>query len=228
MASSLGSSPLARGLQRARMDARQGEGIIPARAGFTTPRRPGAWPRADHPRSRGVYRVAQRRSDAATGSSPLARGLQKEPGTARVEIRIIPARAGFTLPARARSLVALDHPRSRGVYSFKVRITTEWPGSSPLARGLRGRLVLEAAGAEDHPRSRGVYLDGEQVGVGDAGIIPARAGFTPTTVCAGRDTWDHPRSRGVYSDRPRMCFLNLGSSPLARGLPTRNRGRYQR
>ena len=50
-----GSSPLARGLQLLCGVADFFDGIIPARAGFTTTRRGlGSWIR-DHPRSRGVY-----------------------------------------------------------------------------------------------------------------------------------------------------------------------------
>ena len=91
-----GSSPLARGLPRARVDRVQRGGIIPARAGFTAGTRSrdgGEW---DHPRSRGVYLPAWACEALAQGSSPLARGLQDPvlpPPTGR---RIIPARAGFT------------------------------------------------------------------------------------------------------------------------------------
>ena len=51
-----GSSPLARGLLPPPLAARLVCGIIPARAGFTRRRSPRAGRRADHPRSRGVYR----------------------------------------------------------------------------------------------------------------------------------------------------------------------------
>ena len=51
----------------------------------------------------------------------------------------------------------MDHPRSRGVYECVVRAGPALTGSSPLARGLQGVLLLRV----------------EQVG-----IIPARAGFT--------------------------------------------------
>ena len=73
-------------------------------------------------------------------------------------------------------------------------------GSSPLARGLRGRASL--------PR-------------GLIGIIPARAGFTmgPRTACT--PTPDHPRSRGVYFSSGMWSMCQTGSSPLARGLRTR-------
>ena len=72
-----GSSPLARGLRDPRRRDRAGEGIIPARAGFT--RSPvsarGCW--GDHPRSRGVYTEGGDVSRAKMGSSPLARGLRQ-------------------------------------------------------------------------------------------------------------------------------------------------------
>ena len=49
-------------------------------------------------------------------------------------------------------------------------------------------------------------------------IIPARAGFTPTTTRPTLTQRDHPRSRGVYSVFYFDTLLELGSSPLARGL----------
>ena len=70
-------------------------------------------------------------------------------------------------------------------------------GSSPLARGLRGR---ENSGGR---RER---------------IIPARAGFTPVGRYAGPAGPDHPRSRGVYSRPSGGAVRPRGSSPLARGL----------
>ena len=51
----------------------------------------------------------------------------------------------------------MDHPRSRGVYTFMIPSMVMHSGSSPLARGL-----LEC-------------LDGLEA---LCGIIPARAGFT--------------------------------------------------
>ena len=72
-------------------------------------------------------------------------------------------------------------------------------GSSPLARGL------PRACEPSDPRRR---------------IIPARAGFTTGLRAIGPTTSDHPRSRGVY--RRCSCFARggVGSSPLARGLPS--------
>ena len=91
-----GSSPLARGLLRLVLDARQPRRIIPARAGFTSRPTPLWKPCVDHPRSRGVYPLPYRPALGRPGSSPLARGLPASvPACARPP-GIIPARAGFT------------------------------------------------------------------------------------------------------------------------------------
>ena len=151
----------------------------------------------DHPRSRGVYTRSPGAPRRWRGSSPLARGLL---GCALLEggvVRIIPARAGFTLVHLGGPGAVRDHPRSRGVYACFQETVAVRPGSSPLARGLQagaGRL-------DHHPR-----------------IIPARAGFTQSRDHHPRPTQDHPRSRGVY-DHPILRRITIdGSSPLARGL----------
>ena len=73
-------------------------------------------------------------------------------------------------------------------------------GSSPLARGL-----LLRAGPD-------LLLNR---------IIPARAGFTFLYFLSIAYPMDHPRSRGVYVTRSAMERGRIGSSPLARGLPSR-------
>ena len=172
-------------------------GIIPARAGFTSNPRTARPDAPDHPRSRGVYRVARRPGRAHLGSSPLARGLRRGRPQLGVHAGIIPARAGFTFASSMRTRSGGDHPRSRGVYNVLYRGRVIGAGSSPLARGLR-------PGRRRHR--------------GGVRIIPARAGFTPArpgrTWCAG----DHPRSRGVYGFVFCSYVCSTGSSPLARGL----------
>ena len=91
-----------------------------------------------------------------------------------------------------------DHPRSRGVYPRLVTQPRNRRGSSPLARGLLGGPGEHGAGA---------------------GIIPARAGFTPQSSQSQPPPTDHPRSRGVYAVVGDLKGNNIGSSPLARGLP---------
>ena len=77
------------------------------------------------------------------------------------EVRIIPARAGFTLITALKQRISGDHPRSRGVYCADLlRICAE-KGSSPLARGLHGVAIGDGS---------------------ESRIIPARAGFTGARV----------------------------------------------
>ena len=213
-----GSSPLARGLrdEKRRVDLRQG--IIPARAGFTSSLMMVSLPSRDHPRSRGVYCGRSGGIELVLGSSPLARGLLRKKD----------------FPFKT----VVDHPRSRGVYSRIEMPLIFTLGSSPLARGLRvrgrreqtpWRIIPARAGFTwaglrsgrrhgDHPRSRGVYSSHSLASAGvlgssplarglpfvrssvsaASGIIPARAGFTSLSVRTNRVPPDHPRSRGVY------------------------------
>ena len=132
------------------------------------------------------------------GSSPLARGLPVVFAVDTNERRIIPARAGFTARFAFSSTRLKDHPRSRGVYGIRSLSHYILTGSSPLARGLRMRIVVHVANFR---------------------IIPARAGFTSFLRQSGGSRPDHPRSRGVYSFMNGDVVMCAGSSPLARGLP---------
>ena len=79
--------------------------------------------------------------------------------------------------------------------------------TSPLARGLRWRSPRWGR----PPR-----------------IIPARAGFTTSSAQTARYDRDHPRSRGVYTSTSVVSSGITGSSPLARGLRSRERCRGAR
>ena len=137
---------------------------------------------------------------APAGSSPLARGLPR-PTTLTPSVSwIIPARAGFTCLRYLRCIGGWDHPRSRGVYSRRASPSKSRPGSSPLARGLRGTRVVKP----------NLWR-----------IIPARAGFTMSLGSSTAPTADHPRSRGVYARCAISAASMRGSAPLARGLPDR-------
>ena len=198
-----GSSPLARGLPFEAAFAKADTRIIPARAGFTYVG--GEWANVgqDHPRSRGVYSSPASPGTPHPGSSPLARGLHRGPRGRADLVRIIPARAGFTGLAHVGGARGPDHPRSRGVYYEIGSLGMSHSGSSPLARGLRGRPVRR---------------------VRAAGIIPARAGFTAPSTASTSPLSDHPRSRGVYTVWADDPDADRGSSPLARGLPAAGRG----
>ena len=193
-----GSSPLARGLRVGLGLGVARGGIIPARAGFTRRSHHRMVGGGDHPRSRGVYARAGPAARSTWGSSPLARGLHRNDLVWPDDLRIIPARAGFTVRRAGSAVPTGDHPRSRGVYVWAFLRAVHAAGSSPLARGL--------------PR------DAQQRQIA-TGIIPARAGFTQLPGGDEHGGRDHPRSRGVY----RTCACSRrargGSSPLARGLP---------
>ena len=137
---------------------------------------------------------------AYVGSSPLARGLPFDCDANAREVRIIPARAGFTRCRPRLIRGTRDHPRSRGVYQGLPEPEDHRPGSSPLARGLQLRRDTQRLGQR---------------------IIPARAGFTGLCRFVRGHGPDHPRSRGVYGLTADDSTRLAGSSPLARGLPAR-------
>ena len=112
-----GSSPLARGLPDRQGLRTNIVRIIPARAGFTSPRRGHRPRREDHPRSRGVYESLPALVSFGSGSSPLARGLRVSRRMRMGRAGIIPARAGFTSRTGPVDRPGGDHPRSRGVYA---------------------------------------------------------------------------------------------------------------
>ena len=60
--------------------------------------------------------MARARLTETEGSSPLARGLPARRPPRVLAVRIIPARAGFTLCSSMYYVAVPDHPRSRGVY----------------------------------------------------------------------------------------------------------------
>ena len=197
--------------------------------------------RRDHPRSRGVYRGVTAEEQRRYGSSPLARGLPRRHRRRTEALRIIPARAGFTGAGRSPRGRRRDHPRSRGVYAPTSPAQCASHGSSPLARGLRGRACTRrrphriiparagftrspprcAAGRPDHPRSRGVYADGQTPSPEKVGSSPLARGLPSWHVGLRACRGDHPRSRGVYAHGSVSEVVDAGSSPLARGLPRR-------
>ena len=233
-----GSSPLARGLRERPWEPRGRPRIIPARAGFTRARRRGSCRRRDHPRSRGVYATGSSKPGGSAGSSPLARGLRGGGAGAVPDLRIIPARAGFTQGTGRDSGAGEDHPRSRGVYRYRTHAYKEAYGSSPLARGLpttdtpslgeRGIIPARAGftcntqtmSLPPHgssPLARGLPSMAGVLRMGRR-IIPARAGVTAQLVGTFFSSRDHPRSRGVYACR--ILGVCVGDHPRSRGVYT--------
>ena len=175
--------------------------------------------RRDHPRSRGVYRLPDRYKYLTKGSSPLARGLQRGENTRHAQVRIIPARAGFTRSTRGRRRSSRDHPRSRGVYWSGPFSVGRGLGSSPLARGLRRVVPAFSPIPSDHPRSRGVYLLFSIHTYFLSGSSPLARGLPPPTYYATRTTRIIPARAGFTRQAVSTPPSASGSSPLARGLP---------
>ena len=93
---SSGSSPLARGTPLLLHQSQLFHRFIPARAGNTCLHESGCVCAPVHPRSRGEHRYSSRQRPVLVGSSPLARGTQREVGACVIGGRFIPARAGNT------------------------------------------------------------------------------------------------------------------------------------
>ena len=152
-----GSSPLARGLPTNPKGDTMYERIIPARAGFTPRGRPPRRGPGDHPRSRGVYPCQRSGRGSRGGSSPLARGLPRAIRAAARTLRIIPARAGFTVQRELPiELIRGSSPLARGLRSVLPRVRHE-PGIIPARAGFTCDWPCWPATGPDHPRSRGVY-----------------------------------------------------------------------
>ena len=171
-------------------------GLIPARAGTTIFRPSAILGSRAHPRSRGDHVDNLPLIVVMPGSSPLARGPHGVSFPAPKGAGLIPARAGTTSWWPRRSLRRRAHPRSRGDHTTKKRTPQRNAGSSPLARGPRGRAKPAA-----HP----------------PGLIPARAGTTSRYTRLRTSSRAHPRSRGDHHSMNYLHSLIWGSSPLARG-----------
>ena len=200
-----GSSPLSRGIPYSIYESIGIAGIIPALAG-NTGSSGHAWAvTADHPRSRGEYRVPDHDGDPAAGSSPLSRGIRSRAAAVSRSLGIIPALAGNTCFPVATSVMVADHPRSRGEYPIEEAKIHSFCGSSPLSRGIR---PVPWAKAPSHR------------------IIPALAGNTPARRSPACRERDHPRSRGEYGPHRIGNLSVTGSSPLSRGIRRRPSRRY--
>ena len=151
------------------------EGLIPAHAGKTGPRKSRPQTRGAHPRSRGENVAVAGMLWSFWGSSPLTRGKLFQVIEATPQRRLIPAHAGKTAHMGEHRRDFTAHPRSRGENTPPARHPAARTGSSPLTRGkpVRGRQRFLAAG-----------------------LIPAHAGKTPVWRVNSRDRTAHPRSRG--------------------------------
>ena len=152
-----GSSPRVRGKRRVRDVPPRSRGLIPARAGKTSPNPARTPPRQAHPRACGENMTVLESAPSALGSSPRVRGKPLGRLPPPVADRLIPARAGKTLQSGARISDQTAHPRACGENRLQAVSAEALDGSSPR---VRGKPITEWESA----RIRG--------------LIPARAGKT--------------------------------------------------
>ncbi|SHG87522.1 hypothetical protein SAMN05444320_115101 [Streptoalloteichus hindustanus] len=170
--------------------------LIPACAGPTAPSAPIRGVLWTHPRVRGADPPPLDPPLRLDGSSPRVRGrldLDRAYATLR---RLIPARAGPTMPPAEHEVPRWAHPRACGADVRVVAVREYEGGSSPRVRGRR--------------------LPQDRQGVVER-LIPARAGPTGTAPAGSRPPRAHPRVRGADAGGQLSVLPTAGSSPRARG-----------
>ena len=132
----------------------------------------------------------------SAGSSPRGRGKRGQHGREARLVRLIPAWAGKTRPARSRRACPGAHPRVGGENPSSPRSVGPPGGSSPRGRGKR----READAARASHR-----------------LIPAWAGKTCSAAAVQRSFPAHPRVGGENTRAESSSRPKRGSSPRGRG-----------
>ena len=171
-------------------------GIIPARAGNTTPGGVNKLAIGDHPRACGEHVFSLSLFAVILGSSPRVRGTRFARHVPAPSPGIIPARAGNTSHISSCESVHRDHPRACGEHGENGHAGVNEGGSSPRVRGTHRRCW--------HVQAL-------------RGIIPARAGNTTRRRRISRRSRDHPRACGEHSWAWTVMNGVAGSSPRVRG-----------
>ena len=130
------------------------------------------------------------------GSSPLTRGKHTYDRRNLIDVGLIPAHAGKTVPRLGRWGLDRTHPRSRGENAQCVDDVGVFTGSSPLTRGKPFCGLSVRACAR---------------------LIPAHAGKTNRASRPCCPPSAHPRSRGENAYALFRARRYRGSSPLTRG-----------
>ena len=151
---------------------------------------------------RGEHLRGAQAGDLGRGSSPHARGAPSTRATAATVRGIIPACAGSTFEISQNRGEIRDHPRMRGEHEGAMMLERLDMGSSPHARGAHDVVTVAES---------------------TVGIIPACAGSTHSRRTPMPSTRDHPRMRGEHSPSSDRSSADVGSSPHARGAPTKTR-----
>jgi len=150
-----GLSPQARGTGRAghiRIDETR---FIPAGAGNGCASVRARHCPSVHPRRRGERCSSSERSASTRGSSPQARGTDRDGVADQPEERFIPAGAGNGHARIVRVALMTVHPRRRGERAALASALASESGSSPQARGTVVQGVGNPAGGRFIPAGAG-------------------------------------------------------------------------
>ncbi len=149
-----------------------------------------------HPHVRGEQSEKQVAKAGSGGSSPRARGAERDPDRHRCPRRFIPTCAGSSsLRDIPRGMLSV-HPHVRGEQGREHQYCVRLGGSSPRARGAV-TLGLRHT------------LDGR--------FIPTCAGSRRTRATTAARSAVHPHVRGEQSITLSTVTAGVGSSPRARG-----------
>ncbi len=191
-----GSSPRARGTGRLLPVPCCSSRFIPACAGNRFSEELGTQASTVHPRVRGEQERGIDRVFAGCGSSPRARGTDRQNRRNHMPLRFIPACAGNSFDLTNPTHWMPVHPRVRGEQIAAMRAFVASRGSSPRARGTVARGM----------RAREVHR-----------FIPACAGNRISLTSPATPVTVHPRVRGEQYQCFGTRFAPIGSSPRARG-----------
>ena len=153
---------------------------------------------------RGERRVLQTHFVHIHGSSPHARGTQKETSDRRPGKRFIPACAGNAANRSIAFIRTPVHPRMRGERCCLTPTRRPIPGSSPHARGTQQTKAGDPKLTRFIPACAGNAIVGAP-GVGKSSV--------------------HPRMRGERLIPQRTSRFRIGSSPHARGTHQKRKPR---
>ena len=177
------------------------------------------------------------------GTSPRARGKLRLDRCVWGCIRNIPACAGKTSSmtsclsssagtsprARGKPFLCgygLTPPRNIPACAGKTSKYRQWPRRGAEHPRVRGENVLALEHAAGHigtsPRARGKLCPCTEVGR-ERRNIPACAGKTTSVHHQIRYSPEHPRVRGENLDAAGLLLTTEGTSPRARGKPTKSR-----
>ncbi len=151
-----------------------------------------------------------------SGSSPRVRGTAAQARPRGWGPRFIPARAGNSPPASARSPASPVHPRACGEQVDFAEQRRVRPGSSPRVRGTvspcarsgaRRRFIPARAGnSHSHRGHSAAYA-----------VHPARAGNSFSNRDRSPNSAVHPRACGEQHIPQQGVKVGAGSSPRVRG-----------